>query len=68
MIVRKYNNEFIDKVYIEDKNLVEAMKTEIKELLIEFGEAYDLEEDPDQELKNCSESIMNLIFVTKYEW
>ncbi len=67
MEIKKYDG-FVDKVYADNTNLVEAMKMEIKDLLVEFGEAYDLEANQDEQLENCSESIMNLIFETEYEW
>ena len=68
MDIKKYDG-FVDKIHKEnDGNLNEPMKIEIKTLLIEFAQAYDLEEDPDEQVNNCSESIMNLILEVKYEW
>ena len=73
MNVRKYDGfvDRIDSLYAAGEahmDLVTAMTAEIKELLIEFGQAYELEADPDKQVENCSESIMNLILETKYEW
>lgn len=67
MIIRNYDG-FVDKVYNSQNNLVEEMEKEIEKLLLEFGQSYDLEANPDQELEDCKKSIMNLIFETKYEW
>jgi hypothetical protein len=71
MKIREYNG-FVDEVYEKDIEFNEAMKKEIKDLLREFGEVYNtdypMEADPEEHLENCSESIMNLIHDTKYEW
>jgi hypothetical protein len=67
MKIREYNG-FANEVYEKDIDFNEAMKKEIKNLLVEFGEAYDLEANPEEQLENCVESIMNLMYDTKYEW
>lgn len=64
MPIKKYDG-FVDR---NQCDLVRAMKTEIRELLRDFATAYDLEADPEKQVKNCCESILNLIFETKYEW
>jgi hypothetical protein len=62
MKIREYNG-FANEVYEKDIDFNEAMKKEIKEILIEFYLG-----NPEEQLENCTESIMNLIYDTKYEW
>ena len=68
MRIKDYD-EFIDDVHAShDGNLAKAMRAEIRALLAEFGQEYDLDADPQKQLLICSESIMNLVLETKYEW
>lgn len=65
--VRKYD-DFANRAYEKNIDMTEAMKREIRDILIEFGETYEHKPNPTDQLDYCVESIMNLIFDTRYEW
>ncbi len=71
MKIKTFEN-FVDKsnaaTRFEGADMSDMMRLELKQLLIEFSNDYWEVPGDQLEIRNCTESIMNLIHATKYEW